>query len=128
MQGLGNNSLLLMERAMNGLWTRQTAIYDNIVNAETPNYKAKYVTFEDTLKARLNAASHGSRPNAAVRQTLGRSDVQVHQAQENTRMDDNGVNLTDQNVEMTRTAYQLQYVMDSINHELSLLRTAIRGQ
>lgn len=34
------NSLLMLERAMNFQWTKQVTINDNIVNAETPNYKA----------------------------------------------------------------------------------------
>ena len=43
-------------------------------------------------------------------------------------MDDNGVNVTEQSVEMIRNAYQLQYVMNAINTDLSTLRTAVRGQ
>jgi flagellar basal-body rod protein FlgB len=42
-------------------------------------------------------------------------------------MDDNGVNITEESVEMIRNAYQLQYVMSSINSQFSILRTAITG-
>ena len=56
---LYSNSQLMLERAMNFQWTKQTAINDNIVNAETPNYKAKYVTFEEALDASIRAAVHG---------------------------------------------------------------------
>ena len=42
-------------------------------------------------------------------------------------MDDNGVNITEQAVELARNGYQLQYVMDSISSDFSILRTAIRG-
>ena len=44
-----------------------------------------------------------------------------------TRMDDNGVNVTEQSVEMIRNAYQLQYVMKSINSDLTVLKAAIQG-
>jgi flagellar basal-body rod protein FlgB len=44
------------------------------------------------------------------------------------RMDDNGVNVTEQSTELTRTTYQMNYTMDAINNNLSLLRTLIRGQ
>ena len=47
---ISSNSMLMLERAMNFQWTKQVAINDNIVNAETPNYKAKYVTFEEALE------------------------------------------------------------------------------
>lgn len=46
MSTLFTNSLLILERAMNLQWTKSKAIADNTVNGETPNYKAKYVTFE----------------------------------------------------------------------------------
>ena len=47
---LFTNSMLMLERAMDFQWTKQNVINDNIVNAETPNYKAKYVTFEEALE------------------------------------------------------------------------------
>ena len=48
--------------------------------------------------------------------------------EESTRLDDNGVNVTEQMVELVRNAYQLQYVMNSISTDLATLRTAVRGQ
>lgn len=56
MDFLSSNSFLMMEKSMMFLWTKQAAILDNIANAETPGYKAKIVTFEETLKARLEQA------------------------------------------------------------------------
>lgn len=35
-------------------------INDNIVNAETPNYKAKYVTFEEALDASIRTTLHSA--------------------------------------------------------------------
>ena len=55
------------------------------------------------------------------------SNVVVAEAQESTRMDENGVNVTEQNVELVRNAYQLQYVMNAMNSDLRALRTAIKG-
>ncbi len=43
-------------------------------------------------------------------------------------MDDNGVNVTEQMVEVMRNSYQLQYVYNSINSNLNILRMAVRGQ
>ena len=50
MDFLTNNSFRMMEKSMDFLWAKQAAILDNIANAETPNYKAKVVRFEDSLK------------------------------------------------------------------------------
>ena len=129
MDFLTSNSQLLLEKSMGFLWTKQAAILDNIANAETPNYKAKVVTFEDSIRSKLEAAaSHPSGAGKAVRDVLEDSELTVFEAQEQTRMDDNGVNVTDQMVEMIRNAYQQQYVYQAITKHYSLLRMAIQGQ
>lgn len=125
---LENNSALMLQRSMNFLWTKQSCILDNIANAETPNYKTKYATFEESLdNAIRQAAGEKQGKNTAFREAIEDSRLEVHQAQESTRMDDNGVNITEQAVELARNGYQLQYVMDSISSDFSILRTAIRG-
>ena len=128
MRLLESNSALMLQRSMNFLWTKQSCILDNIANAETPNYKTKYATFEESLdNAIRQAAGEKQGKNAAFREAIEDSQLEVHQAQESTRMDDNGVNITEQAVELARNGYQLQYVMDSISSDFSILRTAIRG-
>lgn len=125
---LESNSALMLQRSMNFLWTKQSCILDNIANAETPNYKTKYATFEESLdNAIRQAAGEKQGKNAAFREAIEDSQLEVNQAQESTRMDDNGVNITEQAVELARNGYQLQYVMDSISSDFSILRTAIRG-
>ena len=44
------------------------------------------------------------------------------------RMDDNGVNMTEQETEAIRNTYQMEYTMDTINSNLSLIWTLIWGQ
>ena len=154
---LTSNSALLLEKSIGFLWTKQAAILDNIANAETPNYKAKVVTFEESLRNKLQARLSSTRYGVssgkyllgeAGRQTeaeeaaqgLSRMGTQsirgiieeaepvVFEAQEQTRMDDNGVNTTDQMVELVRNAYQQQYVYQAINKHYSILRMAVKGQ
>ncbi len=129
MDYITGNSELMMERSMRFLWSKQAAILDNISNAETPGYKTKYVTFEDSLKNSLQSASGSASPAAAFREALNNASPTVHTADsESTRMDGNGVNLTEQGVELARNTYQLRYAMNSINSNLNILRTAIKGQ
>ena len=125
---LSSNSELLLEKSMGFLWTKQAAILDNIANIETPNYKAKTVTFEESLRDRLESAGRASAPRKAVREILEDAEFAVFEPQEAVRMDENDVNITEQSVEMIRNAYQMQYVMQSINNNLSLLQTVVRGQ
>ena len=127
MKSISNNSFLMLEKSLSYLWAKQTTILDNIANAETPNFKAKVVTFEEELKEKLERARSSASPKAAVREVLEDANFTVTEQQETTRMDDNGVNVTEQSVEMIRNSYQLQYVMNAINNDLSTLRTAIKG-
>ena len=55
MDFITSNSQRMMESSMRFLWSKQTAILDNISNAETPGYKTKYVTFEESFKRSLLA-------------------------------------------------------------------------
>ena len=141
---LTSNSQLLLEKSAQFLWTKQAAILDNIANAETPNYKAKVVTFEDSLRTQLerrlaSASTASVRTGSGAAQTAGRvstssirqiiqdAEPYVFEAQEQTRMDDNGVNTTDQMVELILNAYQQQYVYQAINKHYAILQTAVRG-
>lgn len=125
---LTSNTMLMLEKSMNFQWTKQNVLLDNIANAETPNYKAKYVTFEDALSDRIQAAAMERKSLSSIRNVLATSTPTVRTDDtETARMDGNGVNVTEQTLEMVRNAYQMQYVLNAINTDFSTLRTAIRG-
>ena len=128
MDFLSSNSSLMMEKSLSYLWAKQAAVADNVANAETPGYREKVVTFEDSLKGKLLRASRGTAPVKSMRQVLEDTPFSVTEQTVQTRMDDNGVNVTAQMSEAIRTAYQMRYVMSSISSGLTTLRTAIRGQ
>ena len=125
MEFITNNALLMMERSLNFQWTKQTAILDNLANVETPGYKTKYVTFEETLRARLRAASSSAN---RMSEALKSASPTVHVAEgESARMEGNGVDATEQSIELARNALQMQHVMNAISNDLTLIRTAITG-
>lgn len=128
MDFLSSNSSLMLEKSLGYLWAKQSAIADNVANAETPGYREKIVTFEESLKSKLLQASRGAAPVKSMREVLEGSSFRVTEQAVQTRMDDNGVNVTAQMSEAIRNAYQMRYVMSSINSGLTTLRTAIRGQ
>ena len=128
MDYLSSNSFLLMEKSLGFLWTKQAAILDNIANAETPNYKAKVVTFEETIQSKLEAARAGIKPRQTVRKVLDESEFAVTEHLDATRMDENGVNVSEQSIELVRNAYQVQHVYRAISSDMSRLLVAIRGQ
>jgi flagellar basal-body rod protein FlgB len=46
----------LLEAAMRGSWQRQTALTNNIANADTPGYQPQEVNFESELKGAMSGA------------------------------------------------------------------------
>ena len=129
MEGITNNSMRMMEKSMEFLWAKQTALLDNIANAETPNYRAKLVTFEEEFQRELEGADHGrnKRTKQTMRGAIANASWQVEELPEVARRDENGVNVTEQMTELVRNAYQMQYVYQSLNSDLAALRTAIGG-
>ena len=126
---ISSNSMLMLERAMNFQWTKQETLLDNIVNADTPGYKAKYVTFEEALRDNLRRAQVGETPVATMRGVLKAAEPTVRTAEdESFRMDENGVNVAEQQLELVRNAYQIQHVYNALNSDMQRLLMAIRGQ
>ncbi len=60
----------LLEAAMRGSWQRQTALTNNIANADTPGYQPQEVNFESELEG---AMSTGEAPEALQFQTETRA-------------------------------------------------------
>ena len=56
---LNSNSMLMLQRSMGFLWSKQDCILNNLANAETPGYKTQYVTFEESLRDAVQAATMG---------------------------------------------------------------------
>ncbi len=128
MDMLTSNSMLMMERSLQFLWTKQSCILDNLSNVETPGYKTKYATFEESLENAIRSSVQKNGSTAQVRNAILDARIETHEADnESTRMDDNGVNVTEQMVELVRNGYQQQYVMQAISSDFSVLMTAIRG-
>ncbi|MDE7245283.1 MAG: flagellar basal body rod protein FlgB [Oscillospiraceae bacterium] len=126
---LVSNSMLMLEKAMNFQWTKQSVILDNITNADTPDYKTQYVTFEEAFNRSLRTARLGPKPTASMRSVISTSSPVVHIADDETfRMDGNGVNVAEQQLEAVRNSYQLNYVFKAMSSDMSRLLLAIRGQ
>ena len=63
-----------------------------------------------------------------MRQAVGFDSPQIKEAEDQSyRMDDNGVDVAEQQIEFYRNTIQSQYVLDSINNNFTILRSAIRG-
>ncbi|MCP1109113.1 flagellar basal body rod protein FlgB [Ohessyouella blattaphilus] len=124
---LWGNSINMMSKSLDYLWAKQKVTSDNIANAETPGYKSKYITFEESYQNKLKATAKKSGREASL--AIGSARYQVKENNgESAKLDGNNVNTEVQMIELTRTALQYQYGIESVNKDIARLSTVIKGQ
>ena len=105
---------------------------ENIANIDTPNYKAKWVSFENQLGARLKAGKNATSRAKVVADVddaiKNTKSLVLRDYSETAREDNNNVDLDSEFVEIARTQLQYQYSIRQISQEFQRLRTAIIGQ
>ena len=83
------------------------------------------MTFEDIYRNKLLAASGNRRD---ISEAIDRSRWTVQESQtESTRVDGNNVVADTEQAELVRTALQYQYVIQSLNSDITRLSTVIKG-
>lgn len=127
MQQLYGNGIFLTEKILDLLWIRQNLTMNNIANVDTPGFKSQYMTFEEELAARISQADSGEKAGLAVSDAIGRTRGVIHTTQnESSRLDGNNVDMDQEQVELVRTAYEYQYMVNSISSELNRLQNAAK--
>ena len=125
MNHIFGNGILVSEKSLDFLWKKQSVSAGNLTNVDTPGYKAKYVTFEDMYRAKLKGASGDG---AAVRRAADSAVWQIEESDtETARMDGNNVVADAELSEMTKSALQYQFTIQSVNNEISRLVSVIKG-
>lgn len=131
MKTIFNNSVRLSEKTLDFLWKRQEIIANNIANQDTPNYKAKILTFEDSLKSQLEGVGKGRKVKKiqAYREAIERTNaVEEENNSGSNRLDGNNVSPEAEYTELARTGLQYQYALRAINDEFMRIRSVIKGQ
>lgn len=127
MSGIYGNGVSLTEKMLDFLWTRETVTLNNIANDDTPGFKSQYITFEEELKERLSEASASGSSRKAVAQAIDSSKLRVHTTRsETTRLDGNNVDMDQEQIQLVRTAYEYQYMLNSLNNDFSRLKNVAR--
>ena len=121
------NTIAMMNKSMDYLWKKHEIIADNIANVDTPGYKKKSVDFEQTFREKLEEAATIGK-NADVQQAIQNTNSRVVEEARATRADGNGVNADVEYAELTRTALQYQYLVQSMSADITRYRSAIKGQ
>jgi len=127
-----NQTLSVLEQAMNAAMLRQRVIANNLANVETPGFKAADVVFENVLAealARPTASFVGARtdprhlpiggPAPAVTPRV------VPSAHTRMRHDGNNVDVDAETANLARNALWYQALVQSTQHYLDQLRTVI---
>ncbi len=118
----------MTEKTLDYLWRRQEVISNNIANQDTPNYKAKVLTFEDNLKRQIEGAKlTGTRSEYSSAIDRAREEIAENNSGSN-RLDGNNVSPDAEYVELARTGLQYQYALRAISDEFMRLRSVIKGQ
>jgi flagellar basal-body rod protein FlgB len=84
----------LLEAAMRGSWQRETALTNNIANADTPGYQPQEVNFESALAGAMNAGQSPSEVQFATvtrPEEAGPNGTSVSVDQESAKLAENGL-------------------------------------
>ena len=98
----------LMKMGLDATELRNRTIANNIVNINTPNYKRKYVTFEDSLKNEMDNAK------------VDKDSV--------VREDGNNVDLESEKVNQAAASLQYNAIVSLTNTKLSMTKSVISGR
>jgi flagellar basal-body rod protein FlgB len=108
-----DRATVALHAALRGLDARQKAIADNVANVETPGYRARSVSFEDSLQVAVAAeAPH----EFAVTEEISPAA---------TRMNGNNVNLDMEVATQIETNLRQQLVVRALNAKYTMVRTAV---
>lgn len=124
---LFGNTIAMAEKSLDCLWKKQEAISNNLANVDTPGYKRKQVSFEETFRKRLIAADKGD-SGTNFKEAISGTNYTVYSRDDSARVDENNVNADVENTEMTRTWLHYNYLLQSVTSDIKVLQTAIKGQ
>ncbi|HTW40800.1 MAG TPA: flagellar basal body protein [Solirubrobacteraceae bacterium] len=84
----------LLEAAMRGSWQRETALTNNIANADTPGYRPQEVNFESVLQGAVNTGEEASEvqfQTVTLPDEAGPNGTGVSIDQESAKLAENGL-------------------------------------
>ena len=104
----------LLEAAMRGSWLRETALTNNIANADTPNYERQEVDFESELQTAMNAGEP-------------LESLEFQSVPEPTEAGPNGagISVDEESAHLAENGLDYQALTDVVNTRNSIMRSAI---
>jgi len=129
MSDIYGNGVALTEKVLDFLWERQIVTLNNVANVSTPGFKSQYITFEEELGKRItNANRMKNHTKRAVSNAINASRSWLNTTwDESSRLDGNNVDQDQEQVELVRTAYEYQYMLNSLNNGITRLKNAAKN-
>lgn len=129
MSEIYGNGVALTEKVLDFLWQRQIVSLNNVANVDTPGFKSQYITFEEELDKRISEANKIRRSSRhSVYEAIGDTRSWLNTTwDESSRLDGNNVDMDQEQVEIVRAAYEYQYMLNSLNNDITRLKSAARS-
>ena len=102
----------LMKMGLDATELRSRTIANNIANINTPNYKRRYVTFEESLKNEIS--------NAKIEVKVDKDSI--------VREDGNNVDLENEKVNQAAASLQYNALVSLTNTKLAMTKSIIAGR
>ena len=115
----------VLDKAADASWMRQEAISNNIANVNTPGYKRQDVSFEDSLQEAISNSRYRSTDEKVA--NLSKADLRIRSYTDSSgfsyRLDGNNVDIDTENAALARNQLKYNALVDSINHEFSMIKS-----
>ncbi len=120
----------IMDKAADASWKRESAISNNIANADTPGYKRQDVDFESALKRELGSSKYISldKKVRGLNGDLSGLDVSTYTDSSNYsyRLDRNNVDVDTEQVELASEQLRYEMLTTSINEEFNRMKLVLK--
>ena len=122
------NYINVLSKAADASWTRNEIITNNLANVDTPGYKRKDVSFQNYLLQELTSGDSTSLRTRINDVEVGNLNATVYTDfnELSYRLDGNNVDVDTENVEFASNQLYYQTVLDTINHQFSMLKAAMQ--
>lgn len=122
------NYINVLTKAADASWTRNEIITNNLANVDTPGYKRKDVSFQNYLLQELTSGDSTSLRTRVNDVEIGNLNATVYTdySELSYRLDGNNVDIDTENVEFASNQLYYQTVLDTINHQFSMLKAAMQ--
>ena len=113
-------SFRVTSQGLDILWKKQQIISQNITNKDTPDYKAKYIDFYSVLKDKFLE-------NGKVSKELNLEYKVLEDSNTADQPDGNNVDSDMQQLELARAQFQYSALINQLNGDFDLMKTALKS-